>query len=146
MKKIFILTLVLALLAVTVVPVFAAGNSPTGNGGGSGKGSGGGGGGGGGRGPFALAGTIASLDPTTRTVTVTVACGNKLVKPFIGQNLTLQTTADKRFLLRNPDGFATQITFEDLVVGQKISANGTLTNNVWTAQRITVGADLNCQP
>ena len=141
MKKIVVLTLVFALLAITAVPALAAGGiqSRNGRGGGNEYGTGG-------KMPFALAGTIASIDPAARTVTVTVACGNKLVKPYIGQDLTLQTTAATRFLLRNPDGTATPITFEDLAVGQNVSSNGKLANNVWTANRITVGADLNCLP
>ena len=141
MKKLFVLTLVLALVAATVVPALAAGSPPARNGCGSegyaGKG---------GSMPFALAGTIASLDPVARTVTVTIACGNLLVKPLIGQDLTLQTTDATRFLLRNPGGTATPITFADLAVGQKVSANGRLANNVWTAGRITVGAKLTCLP
>ncbi len=141
MKKLFVLTLVLALLAVTAVPAFAAGNPPAGNGNGGGSGSGKGG-----NAPFALAGTIASLDPATGAVTVTVACGNQLVKPYIGQNLVIQTTSTTRFLLSNPDGVATPITFADLVAGQAVSVNGQVKNNVWTASRITVGASLTCLP
>jgi len=141
MKKLVILTLVLVLLAVSVVPAYAASRTRDQNGAGNkiqvkqhGKM------------PFALAGTIASIDPVARTVTVTVACGNKLVKPYIGQDLAIQTTNATRFLLRNPDGTATPITFEDLAVGQNVSSNGKLANNVWTANRITVGAGLNCLP
>jgi len=40
-----------------------------------------------------------------------------LVKPFIGENLTLQTTDATSFLLRNPGAAATPITFADLAVG-----------------------------
>ena len=141
MKKFIILTLILVLLAVSVVPAYAASQTRDQNGVGKkiqvkqhGKM------------PFALAGTIASIDPAVRTVTVTVACGNKVGKPYIGQDLTLQTTVTTRFLLRNPDGIATPITFEDLAVGLNVSSNGRLANNVWTANRITVGADLNCLP
>ena len=138
MKKFTTLMLVLILLAVTVTPALAAGNPPPGKGGGgSGKG---------GKAPFALAGTIASLDPAAGTITVTVVCGNKLTRPYIGQSLTIQTNAATRFLLRNADGVATPITFADLVVGQKVSINGQFGNNVWTASRVTVGADLTCQP
>jgi len=141
MKKIVVLTLVFALLAVTAVPALAAGGTQSRNGRGGGNEYGKGG-----KMPFALAGTIASIDPAARTVTVTVVCGNKLVKPYIGQDLILQTTAATRFLLRNPDGNATTMTFEDLAIGQKVSSNGRLTDQVWTASRITVGADLNCLP
>jgi heme/copper-type cytochrome/quinol oxidase subunit 2 len=141
MKKFVIFTLVLVLLAVSVVPAYAASQTRGKHGNVNknqvkqhGKM------------PFALAGTIASLDPVAGTVTVTVVCGNKLVKPYIGQDLTLQTINTTRFLLRNPDGTATPITFDDLVVGQNVSSNGKLADNVWTANRITVGADLNCLP
>jgi hypothetical protein len=141
MKKYFVLVLVLVLLAVTVIPAYAANGTRARNGHGDGNSFGKGP-----KMPFALAGIIASIDPDARTVTVTVACGNKLVKPYIGQALTLQTTDATRFLLRNPDGYATPITFAELAVDQKISSNGRLANNVWTADRITVGADLNCLP
>jgi len=141
MKKFIVLALVLVLLAVSVVPAYAANGTRarTGQIAGNGFGKGG-------KMPYALAGTIASIDPVARTVTVTVACGNKVVKPHIGQDLAIQTTDATRFLLRNPDGTATPITFEDLAVGQNVSSNGKLANNVWTANRITVGADLNCLP
>jgi heme/copper-type cytochrome/quinol oxidase subunit 2 len=80
MKKFVILTLVLVLLAVSVVPAYAASRTRDQNGAGNkiqvkphGKM------------PFALAGTIASIDPVARTITVTVACGNKVVQPYIGR-------------------------------------------------------------
>ena len=141
MKKILTITLVLVLLAVTVVPALAAGGPPAGKGPGAGKSAG--------RigvSTFALAGTIASIDPTAHTVTVAVVSGNKQAKQYIGQNLTLLTTVSTRFLLRNPDSVATPITFADLSVGQKVSVNGQLTDNVWVATRITVGARLICLP
>ncbi len=138
MKKLFVLTIVLALVALTVVPALAAGSPPEAKGCVNGfclqKA------------PFALVGTIANLDPDTRTVTVTVVCGNLLVKPFIGENLTLQTTDATRFLQRVPGSTAIPITFEDLAVGQKVSSYGVLVNGIWTAGRITVGAKLNCLP
>jgi hypothetical protein len=143
MKKLLVLTIVMALLAATAVPAFAAGGPPPGNGNGNG---GGGDTGKTSRRQFALVGTITELDPEALTVTVLVASGNKLVKPYIGQELTLQTIEVTRFLLRNPDGVATPISFDDLAVGQAISANGQLVSNVWTTERITVGADLSCLP
>lgn len=141
MKKLSVLVLVLMLLVVSTVPALAAGGPPPGSGRGAGSGVGKVG-----NPPFALAGTIAGLDEQAKTVTVTVDCGNTIVKPFIGQNLVIQTNDATRFLLRNPGGYATPITFEDLTIGQKVSVNGQYANNVWTAGRITVGADLNCLP
>jgi len=126
MKKLFALALILALLAVAVVPVLAAGKSRSN--------------------PFAVSGLIASVDPSTQTITVVVACGNKLVKPFIGQNLTIHISEATRLLLYNPDGVATPVEFAYLTAGQKVNLNGQLANNLWTANRITVGADYICLP
>ncbi len=141
MKKLSVLLLVLTLLVVSTVPAFAAGGPPPGMGSGvvSGVGKGG-------NPPFALAGTIASLDAQAKTITVTVACGNTVVKPYVGQNLVIQTNEATRILLRNPGGYATPITFSDLAIGQKVSVNGKYASDVWTAGRITVGTGLNCLP
>ena len=51
-----------------------------------------------------------------------------------------------RVLLRNAAGVATPITLAELTAGTKVSLNGQLANNIWTATRITAGADLVCQP
>ncbi len=141
MKKIAVLMLVLVILAVSVVPAYAANrrhaqniHENSGQVGRHGKM------------PYALAGTITNLDPVARTVMVTVACGNKVVKPYIGQELTLQIAEKTRFLLRTPDGTSMPITFEDLEIGQNVSSQGIQVDSVWTAIRITVGAELNCLP
>ncbi len=128
MKKAAYLLIVIGLLAATALPALAAGGPPPG-----GQRV---------RGPFALAGTITDISETV--VTVQVVCGNRLVKAYIGQSLPLQTTPTTRYLLKTPAG-AVPITFADLQVGQNVSVNGTLVNNVWAASRITVGAALACQ-
>jgi hypothetical protein len=134
MKKLLILTLALALLTVSVIPALAAGpRHPDGRERGE-------------KAPFALSGVITGIDLPTGTVIVTVACGNKLVKAYIGQPLSLQTAAKTRLLLRNPGGKATPITFNQLEVGQYVSVQGRVSSNVWTATRLTVGAELNCLP
>jgi uncharacterized membrane protein len=126
MKKLLISLLVVTLLLTAAAPALAA------------------------RGPqppfknrgalFNLTGFITAIDGTT--VTVQVVAGNPIVKPFIGQTVNIQTTAQTRFLLQNADGTATPITFDYLEVGQGISVQGQLINEVWTANRITVGAKL----
>jgi hypothetical protein len=143
MKKFAVITMVIVMLALSAVPAFAKGPQGTGQV----NGSCGGGiqAGIGIRTPYALSGTIFSLDTEAQTVTVTIACGNRLAQPFIGQNVTLQTSTNTRFLLRNSDGSVTPITFADLAVGQKISSHGSLVNGTWTAVRVTVGALLECQ-
>jgi hypothetical protein len=144
MKKLIVVSL-LVMLAVSVVPAFAAGGPPAGRGAAVGSGNtdktsfGV-------RNPYALSGTINFIDDTNRKVTVAVTCGNRLVQPYFGQEVILQTTENTRFLLRNPDGTVTPIAFEDLVEGQKISSHGTLLNSTWTATRVTMGALLYCLP
>ncbi len=145
MKKITVISLVVLMLALSVVPAFAKGPGPANNGSATGT-STGTQVGFGVHNPYALSGTISGVDPHAHTVTVSVACGNRLVNPFIGQEVTLQTTATTRLLQRNPDGTATPITFEDLQIGQTVSSHGSLQNDTFTAIRVTVGAELNCLP
>lgn len=133
MKKLFVLLAVFVLAFAAVTPAFAAGQGP-GQGQGSQKGP---------RGTFALVGTISAIG--SNTVTVQVIRGNNLVKPYIGQQLTVTVSAATRYLFK--DGTtSTPITFADLKVGDPVSANGTVANGVWTAKRITVGASLSCLP
>jgi len=145
MKKLIVVSLVMILLAVSVIPAFAAGGPPANRGTAAGSGNtdktsfGV-------RNPYALSGTISSIDGANRTVNVTVACGNRLMKPYLGQDVTLQITENTRFLVRNTDGTVTPITFEDLVGGQNVSSHGTLLNSTWTATRVTMGALLYCLP
>jgi hypothetical protein len=151
MKRIIVLTLVVLMLAVSAVTAFAKGPSPANQGANAGNCGGNQTGMGVQAGfsvqaPYALSGTISALSVEARTVTVTVACGNRLAQPSIGLDVTLQTTDATRFLLRSTDGTVTPITFADLAVGQKISSHGTLVEGVWTAVRVTSGALLYCQP
>lgn len=120
MKKTVSLFIALVLLVGATVPAFAA-SEPSGRG----------------NAPFTLSGTITAIQGTT--VTVHVLAGNYLVHPYLGQDLTLQTTEATRFLLRTPTGCVV-ITLADLAVGQSVSVQGTLADEVWTATRITVGA------
>ena len=135
MKKYFVLVLVLTLLAAAVVPAMAAGGPPPGKGTGRS-----------GKMPFAFSGTIEMADPDAGTVTITVVCGNILAKPYFDEALTIQTGDETRFLLRNPGGTATPVEFDYLEAGQKVSVHGQITDGVWTASRITVGAELTCLP
>ena len=124
MKKLTMALLVLVVLGATAMPALAAGGPPPVRG----K-----------SGSFTLAGVITAISETT--VTVQVTGGNPIVHGYIGQALALQTTSSTRYLLKTDTG-TVSITFADLAVGQKVSASGKVANNVWTAARITVGADL----
>jgi hypothetical protein len=139
MKKLFILTLVVIMLSLSVVPAFAAGGPPANRGTASGNGTQSGFGV---STLYALSGVIAAIDPDDLTVTVIVACGNHHGNS--GQVITLQTTSNTRFLLRVEDGPAIPITFDDLSVGDNISSHGTLVDGIFTATRITSGALLIC--
>lgn len=94
--------------------------------------------------PYALSGTIVAVDQQAETVTVTVTCGNRLLSPYLGTNVILQTITGTRFLLRAADGTITPITLADLVVGESISSHGSFVNSTFIASRLTQGAELNC--
>jgi len=127
MKKSLVVLMVVALLAVSAVPAFAARGvspqPPAFNKGGQ----------------FTLAGTITTIDSSV--VTVKVVSGNPIARPYVGQTVALQTTAATRFLLTTPTGTVV-ITLADLQVGQNVSAQGKLANGLWTADRITAGAKI----
>lgn len=132
MKKTLVLLLVLIFAFAAVFPADAAGNNP-----GTGQGQKGP------RGTFAMTGYITAIG--SNTVTIQVYRGNNLVKPYIGQMLTVMVTSSTRYIFKNGTT-STPIKFTDLKVGDPVSANGTVANGVWTTKRITVGASLSCLP
>jgi hypothetical protein len=123
MKKLFVISLIVALFLATAVPALAAGGPR------------------GGSASFTAAGVITALDGSTQTVTLRVVSGNPLAQPWIGQPLTVQTNGATLFLMKTSAG-TVAIAFSDLAAGQNISVQGSVVDNVWTAQRITVGAQL----
>jgi hypothetical protein len=127
MKRFIFVLLALVVIAASVSPAYASGETYKG------------------RGVFALVGKITAIDTANATVTVKVITGNTLVKPYIGKELVIKTTATTRFLYKTGTTI-TPITFADLVVGKPVSVNGILANSTWTAQRITIGAKLSCLP
>ncbi|MGB9776651.1 MAG: DUF5666 domain-containing protein [Anaerolineae bacterium] len=127
MKRWMILLLVGVIVAGMAAPALAAGNQPP-------K-----------RMPFHLVGRIVAVDTGAATVTVEVVRGNRVVKPFIGQTVTVQTTAATRFLRKTETGVV-RIMLADLQAGDAVSVQGTRAGEVWTASRITVGANLSCLP
>jgi hypothetical protein len=165
MKKIVILFVVLVMVFAFTIPASANGNGPVnghGQGGGNGQGDGtgpvgrngpfggkgsdcnGSGNGRGQHGPrinFTINGTILAIG--TDTVTITVTCGNKTVQPYIGSPVTVTVTPLTRYNLE-AGTTETAILFSDLQVGQLVSLNGTVVNNVWTVRRITGVIALDC--
>lgn len=142
MKKIVILFVVLVMVFAFTIPASAGGFGPGGGNGSGGTVSGSGQGQQGTRSTFAMTGTIAAIE--TNTITIEVIRGNKLVQSYLGTQVTVTVTSRTRYLYK--DGTTTSIGFADLQVGQKVSLNGTLANNVWTVSRITVSASLSCLP
>lgn len=144
MKKIIVLLLVLTLTFAVVIPASAGGNGRgSGNGNGAGTGSGSGTSQQGPRGTFAITGTISAIG--TNSVTINVIRGNNLVQPYIGTPVTVTVTSQTRYLYHT-DTTTTIIKFSDLKLGQPVSVNGTVADDIWTASRITVGAKLTCLP
>lgn len=119
MKRWFLFALLFVMMFAAVLPVSAAGNGPRSN--------------------FTFVGRIAETGDGT--VTIEVLRGNKLAQPNIDQPLTVVVTDSTRFLL-NDGTVVMPITFADLEVGDPVSVHGILVSGVWTASRITVGAQL----
>ncbi len=130
-----VIPLIVALLLTTAVPAFAMGRQPHRAGARVNAGSS----------VFTVAGVITSIDATARTVTLQVAAGDRFSKSLIGQPLTVQTGENTRFLLKTSSG-AMAVSFTDLAVDQKVSVQGYVLDDVYTAQRITIGASLIHQP
>jgi hypothetical protein len=122
MKKLFFVLLLVVMLSVGAAPVFAANVDAAKRGT-----------------LFNLSGKITAISGST--VTVSVLSGSAVVRPYLGQTLDIETTASTRFLLKTPDGTVT-IDLEDLAVEDKVSVQGSVKDGVWTATRITVGANL----
>lgn len=130
MKKTISLFLALFMIAVTVLPVMAASEAAAGP-----------------KAPFALVGKITAIDSAAGTITVKVYKGNRVVQPYRGQEVVLNTAAATRYLSKtSAAAVSVPITFADLMVGQAVSAQGRLADGVWTAARVTAGAKLSCFP
>ena len=149
MKKWIVMFVVVILTFAIVIPAFAKSNGPFGGGSGGGNNFGIGTGSvngfaqRGSRGIVTMVGTIAAIG--TNAVTIDVYSGNKLVHPYLGTQVIVTVNPQTRYLLQ--DGVTTTIiSFAALMVGQPVSVNGTLTNTIWAASRITVGASLSCLP
>ncbi|MFH2040175.1 MAG: DUF5666 domain-containing protein [Chloroflexota bacterium] len=146
MKKSSVLILVIVIAFALVIPVAAKGPGTGGNGpgvpfGGQGtmaaytqaqQGP---------RQIFAMVGTIESIDPVLKTLTIKVIKGNKLVQASKGKSVTVITDNLTRYL-RKTGTAVIPISFDDLREGDRVSVNGVYLNSTWKANRITVGAFL----
>jgi hypothetical protein len=156
MKKFVVLTLVFALLALAVTPVFAQGGS------GKGKNMNGTGGGGdqiqnnyayAGEEVFSVAGVVTAVatvtDPLTGvtigSVTLDLVAGNHLVHDLLDVELptiTLVITDTTRIVQAcNSDEIDCTLP-ATLAVGQNVSARGLTDGTIFTATHISIGAML----
>ena len=119
MKRWLLFVLVFGLLFATSMPVSAAGKGPFSN--------------------FTLVGRIVEIGDGE--VTIQVLRGNKLVQPNVEQELVVSVTSNTRYLEKVGD-VVIPITFEDLAPGDPVSVHGKVVNDILTATRITVGAQL----
>jgi len=85
--------------------------------------------------PFALVGTITGVD--TDTITVEVQSGNRYAKPYVGQELSIQVTGSTRTMRWTSAG-SVPISLADLSVGDSASINGLLSEDTFTATRVTI--------
>ncbi|MEJ5311218.1 MAG: DUF5666 domain-containing protein [Anaerolineae bacterium] len=122
MKKLLLVLLLVVMLSIGAVPAFAANIDAAKRGT-----------------LFNLSGEITAIDDAS--VTVKVLTGSAVVRPYLGQELVIQVTDSTRFLRKVPNS-TVKITFADLVVGDKVSVQGSVKNDVWTATRITADASL----
>ena len=123
-KRLVILTMVALITLVAATPALAGHGGPGGNGGG------------GSRPLFALVGTITAIG--SDTITVQVVDGNRFVEPYIGGELTVQLTGSTNYFEWDPDG-RLPIDFDEVEVGDTTSIHGTVADDVFTADRVTVG-------
>ena len=122
MKKSLTVLLTVVLLLISTLPVFAAShNAPM-----QPK-------------PFILTGNILSIEGSAITIEV---ISSWFAQQGYESPVTLQTTGDTRFLLRNEDGVATKIALEDLVTDQNVSVLVEFVGDDWVAIRVTADAVL----
>jgi hypothetical protein len=133
MKKILIISTLLVLLSLTAIPALAHGQvqpiplqaPPQ---------------------VYGLNGRITAVDTAARTVTVKVWSGNWLAREYKGKEVTLKATDYTRFQQKLEDCTVVPADFEDLKVGQRITASGRVVNEVWRIWRITIRpAECCCQ-
>jgi hypothetical protein len=134
MKRKLIIVAMVTLLLATAAPAWAAGGGEGNRGGDQVRHQQA-------RQPFALVGTITALG--TDTITVEVQSGNRQVKPYIGQDLTILVTGSTSYLHWTSAG-SVPITFADLGVGNSTNISGVLSGSTFTATRVTIDVPMSC--
>ena len=128
-KQVWLGIAILVLLAVAVMPVMAEGGKKQIRWQGR---------------VFALVGEVTALDAEAQTITVKVCTANRLIKDYVGLELTI-TTNEGTLFLRFGETECEVIAFEDVEVGAYISVNGHVLNDLFVAKRVTVDVPLHTQ-
>jgi len=81
--------------------------------------------------PFQVKATITALDPATGEIKVKVNRAMVAMKPYIGEEVAIQTTTETVFKTC-VDGVVTELTFADLKVDQRVVIGGTVDNTAPT--------------
>jgi hypothetical protein len=84
---------------------------------------------------FALTGTIAGLPGGA--IAVEVLSGNRFVKPSVGEELEVLVTGSTYYKLHTDEG-PVPIGYGDLEVGDAVGIRGTVSGEVFTAERVIV--------
>jgi hypothetical protein len=84
---------------------------------------------------FALTGTITAVGADS--ITVLVYNGNRLVRPYFGQELAVLVTESTRYWQWTPDGYV-PIGFGDVQIGDTTSIRGLVSDETFTALRVTI--------
>jgi hypothetical protein len=126
-KTLWILAAVVTVLAATAVPALASGDRQHHRWCGA---------------RFALAGEVVAIDPRELTITVQVERGSRLVKPYVGRELTVVTGERTRFFRYGPRPMEV-IRFEDVQVGARVAILGVVAvddvPHAFLARRVIVG-------
>jgi hypothetical protein len=81
--------------------------------------------------PFQVKATITALDATTGEIKVKVNRAMVAMKPYIGEEVAIQTTTETVFKTC-VDGVVTELTFADLKVDQRVVVGGAVDNTAPT--------------
>ncbi len=84
---------------------------------------------------YSLVGKITSIGDNM--ITVKVWRGNIFVRSLRGEELTITMTDTTRYL-RKEGTLITEISFDDLEIGQKVKVTGFVADNVWNAFKVMV--------
>ena len=88
---------------------------------------------------FALVGVISGL--SSDAITVEIHNGNRFVKPYVGEALTVQLDSSTVYQRWTPEG-CVPIGFGEITIGDTTSIHGSVSEGDFLAERVTVDVPL----